>query len=49
MSYIIGACVVSRWNEESIEDMYGDFLHECTVKGVDYRVVEQVKRSTELV
>ncbi len=46
MSYIWGACGVSRLDRESNEDMYGRFgMSEATV-GMDCGVVEWVKQST---
>ncbi len=43
MSYMRGACGVSRWDGESNEDMYGRFdMSEAAVE-MDCGVVEWVK------
>ncbi len=46
MSYMRGACGVSRWDRESNEDMYGRFGTSETAVGIDCRVVKWEKRST---
>ncbi len=46
MSYMRGACGLSRWDRESNEDTYGRFGMSETATGMDCRVVEWVKRST---
>ncbi len=46
MSYLQGACGVSRWDRESNEDTYGRFGMSETAVGMDYGVIEWVKRST---
>ncbi len=46
MSYMRGACGVSRWDRESNEDMYRRFGMSETAVGMDCGVVEWVKRST---
>ncbi len=45
MSYMRGACNVSRWDRESNEDTYGRFGMSESGVGLDCRVVEWVKRS----
>ncbi len=46
MSYMQGACGVSRWARESNEDTYRRCGMSETAVGVDCRVVEWVKQST---
>ncbi len=46
MSYLRGACDVSRLDRESNEDTYGRFGMSETAVGMDYGVVEWVNRST---
>ncbi len=46
MSYMWGACGVSRWDRESNEEMYGRFGMSETAVGMDCGEVEWVKRST---
>ncbi len=46
MSYLRGACGVSRWDRESNEDMYRRFGMSEAAVGVECGVVEWVKRST---
>ncbi len=46
MSYMRGACVVSRWDREINEDMYGRFGMSESAVGMNCRVVEWVKQST---
>ncbi len=46
MSYLWGVSGVSRWDRESNEDTYGRFGMSEAAVGVEYRVVEWVKRST---
>ncbi len=46
MSYMQGACGVSRWDGESNEGMYGRFGMSEKAVGMDCRVVEWVKRTT---
>ncbi len=46
MSYMQGACGMSRWDRESNEDTYGRFGMSESVVGMDFGVVEWVKRST---
>ncbi len=43
MSYLWGACGVSRWDRESNEDTYGRFGMSETAVGMDCGVVEWVK------
>ncbi len=43
MSYMRGACGVSRWDRESNEDMYRRFGMSETAVGMDCGVVEWVK------
>ncbi len=45
MSYMLGACSVSRWDRESNEDTYGRFGMSEAAVGMDCGVVEWVKRS----
>ncbi len=49
MSYMRGACGVSRWDRESNEDTYGKFGMSESAVGMDCGVVEWVKRSTQMV
>ncbi len=44
MSYLSGACGVSRWDGESNETVYEEFGVGVTAKGVECGVVEWVKR-----
>ncbi len=46
MSYVRGACGVSRLNRESNGDTYGRFSMSKTALGMDCGVVEWVKRNT---
>ena len=46
MSYLWGACGVSRWDRESNEETYGRSGMRETAVGMDCGVVEWVKRST---
>ncbi len=46
ISYMWGACGVSRWARESNEDMYGRFGMSEPAVGVNCRVVEWVNQST---
>ncbi len=46
MSYMRGACGVSRLDGESNEDMYERFGMSEAAVGMDSRVIELVKRST---
>ncbi len=46
MSYMQGACGVSRWDGESNEEMYGRFGMSETAVEMDCGVVEWLKRST---
>ncbi len=46
MSYMRGACGVSRWDGDSNEDMYERFGMSKTVVGMDCGMVEWVKPST---
>ncbi len=46
MSYLRGACGVSRWDRESNEDTYRSFGMSKTAVGRNCGVVEWVKRST---
>ncbi len=46
MSYMRGACGVSRWDRDSNEDMYRRFGMSETAVGMDCGVGEWVKRST---
>ncbi len=46
MSYVRGACGVSRWDGESNEDIHRKFGMIETAVGMDYGVVEWVKQST---
>ncbi len=46
ISYMRGVCSVSRWDGESNEDMYGRFGMSEAAVGMNYGVVERVKRST---
>ncbi len=46
MSYLRGACGMSRWDGESNEDMYGRFGMSESAVGMDSGVVESVKQST---
>ncbi len=46
MSYMRGACGVSRWDSKSNEDTYGKFGMSKSAVGMDCGVVEWVKQST---
>jgi len=46
MSYIRGACGLSRWDGESNVNVYENFGMGATAKGVDCGVVEWVKCGT---
>jgi len=46
MSYIRGACGLSRWDGESNVNVYDNFVMGTTTKGIDCGVVEWVKRGT---
>lgn len=43
MSYLRGACGMSKWDVESNGDMYERLGMGRTVEGVDYGVVEWIK------
>ncbi len=46
MSYMRGACGVSRWDGKSNEDTYGKFGMSEAAVGMDCGVVKWVKRRT---
>ncbi len=49
MSYVLGACGLSRWDGESNEDMYGRFGMSETAVGMDCGMDEWMERSTEII
>ncbi len=46
MSYLRGACGVTRWDEESNESLYERCGMGSQANGVNYGVVEWMKRNT---
>ncbi len=45
-SYVRGACEISRWDQESTENVYESYVKCAAMREVDYGVAELMKHGT---